>query len=1410
MSQRNRTKLNTRFTIVVLLSMLGQSVSPLTGFPSSSATPIQSAAPVERPQTVTAVQWLLTAPNTLQITAAGFQPDMVQVTAGQVITITNQDTRARTISFSGAALYKIFLPLIRRNGPALANTTEVAALASSGDLITLSTGQSVTRTFNLAGNVTVNDAENPTVKATILVTPLPLATEGSLEGIVLDYKTKLPIAGARAKALDTGFEAAADSNGRYRLSLPGGDYTLVVFANGYSFANRKVTVQSYTPTGVDTVELVPLDSSVTPIGGAGGVVTNSIGNTNVFVAASAVTSTKALRLTWLPVDAQTGDFSALPGPFTDGNMPIGFVMFEPDGTQFSAPVTWTIEYTGDLPVGMLVPCYYWIESEARWGDPVDGRVVSLGIGKKGLQAVLPHFSSYGFAPPPPPIPDPPQNPPEAPVDPTEPAGPEDNPEGPNNNCDTGSQINLMSGELCQTVGTLSLPTVGALPTQITAKYHSLNATSTRVISTAFGPASGQLTPQTSWTFYIAGRVFSGAGKQPYIEWDGRDANGVLLPPGAHAGTLTAYWAYDYGYMNCSFPTPPNCRQVYMISRFASSTPWFVQVRRNDLSPWGLGWFGPHDMLLVDRGDTVSFMQGDGRQVSFAREISGTYRSPKSDFSVLAKQPGGDWTRTFKDGSVFTFNADGRLTRIADRNGNAQVILYESNGKTVPDGGWGLTTRIRRVLDSSGNQWDYAYDANGRLAGITDSAGRVLRLTHDASGRLTGVTDPLNQTETFTYAANGLMTGHTDRRGFTTNYALDARGRVVTRAWPTGTSLQMSYDPSQVSMLTDRGTPLVTTLDDNYSPIQRYNGVYTMTTTYNSDLLPASQDTPPQQTLYDAQGNVINMFTARHTAFDYAGPYQQVSRRAASDGVDTRFERDGAGNLTQVTDALGQSYQMSYDAQGQLLSITDPLGHVTSFERDARGQVTRVTDPLNRAFAFTYDAAGNRITSRDPLSRTTGLEYDALSHLTAVVDALNGRASITYDANGNVTRIVDQTARPITYAYDALNRVTGVTYADGGTNAYTYDGSGNVIGMADARALTRTFAYDAAGRLTQRQVQGGLTTAYIYDRYDQLTSAADGVLTRTYSYAASTVGYPLRVQQQAVGLPISATVNYQYSNGQVRMAGTSPLAAVAGSPAVELRAERVSVGDVPQTESGTLGAQAPVSISDVLQTRSGAFVPNAPTSVAPRPASFSEPETPAQSTVALLPLWSAAPAAVTCASIANGNWSNPAIWSCGAVPTDTAVIDGEQVTVDVSPTLRSLVFESGALGSSGVHTIDVTETLVFTTSALKSVNGSLQINNAGTGLWTGGDIGGNGGPVLNNLAGAVFDISADGFSMYVSGGGGQATFNNLGTLVKSTGSGNVTIGGGQGWTLYNDGLVQVLTGTLTVGDDLRVGTSTGEF
>ena len=179
------------------------------------------------------------------------------------------------------------------------------------------------------------------------------------------------------------------------------------------------------------------------------------------LATGAVSTTKAVRLTDLPVDEFTKDFSSLPGPFTDGKIPLGFVAFEPEGVTFSAPVTWTIEYTGSLPVGSQLACYYWIEAEARWGNPVPSVVVDLGNGKNGLRAVLPHFSIYGHGappvlaapPPPPPNPQP---------------DPQNNPNQPDNGCPAGSQINLMTGDLCQTVGTLGLPTIGNLTAQITS------------------------------------------------------------------------------------------------------------------------------------------------------------------------------------------------------------------------------------------------------------------------------------------------------------------------------------------------------------------------------------------------------------------------------------------------------------------------------------------------------------------------------------------------------------------------------------------------------------------------------------------------------------------------------------------------------------------------------------------------------------------------------------------------------------------------------------------------------------------------------------------------------------------------------------------------------------------------------
>ncbi|MEI2672154.1 MAG: hypothetical protein V9G13_13820, partial [Marmoricola sp.] len=162
--------------------------------------------------------------------------------------------------------------------------------------------------------------------------------------------------------------------------------------------------------------------------------------------------------------------------------------------------------------------------EARWGQPVNGHVVDLGNGQKGLQAVLPHFSDYGFAPPPPPVPVPP-----VPPNPPNPPDSPDNPNCPTGDSPCGSLVNFISGGLSQEIATQALPTAGGLPTQITARYRSLNMAATATFDTAFTGSSSadQYRTSTLWDFQVAGRTFVGSGKAVSVAWDKRDANGQL-------------------------------------------------------------------------------------------------------------------------------------------------------------------------------------------------------------------------------------------------------------------------------------------------------------------------------------------------------------------------------------------------------------------------------------------------------------------------------------------------------------------------------------------------------------------------------------------------------------------------------------------------------------------------------------------------------------------------------------------------------------------------------------------------------------------------------------------------------------------------------------------------------------------
>ncbi|MCL4207913.1 MAG: hypothetical protein KJ000_35960, partial [Pirellulaceae bacterium] len=202
--------------------------------------------------------------------------------------------------------------------------------------------------------------------------------------------------------------------------------------------------------------------------------------------------------------------------------------------------------------------------------------------------------------------------------------------------------------------------------------------------------------------------------------------------------------------------------------------------------------------------------------------------------------------------------------------------------------------------------------------------------------------------------------------------------------------------------------------------------------------------------------------------------------------------DGAGPLAAPV------YAYAYDLAGNLLSVTDPLNNTTSYAYDDFDRVVTVTDALSGATGFAYDAAGQLLERTDPLDRTTAWAYDQLGRTVAVTDPLNQTTAFAYDAVGNLLSVTDPLSNTTSYAYDNLYRRTAVTDPLSGVTAFTFDAAGQLLEHTDPLSRTSAWDYDGLGRVTSVTDPLNQTTSYLYDAAGNLLSVTDP-LNRTTSY-----------------------------------------------------------------------------------------------------------------------------------------------------------------------------------------------------------------------------------------------------------------------------------------------------------------------
>ncbi len=198
----------------------------------------------------------------------------------------------------------------------------------------------------------------------------------------------------------------------------------------------------------------------------------------------------------------------------------------------------------------------------------------------------------------------------------------------------------------------------------------------------------------------------------------------------------------------------------------------------------------------------------------------------------------------------------------------------------------------------------------------------------------------------------------------------------------------------------------------------------------------------------------------------------------------------------------------------------------------------------------------------------------------------------------------------------------------------------------------------------------------------------------------------------------------------------------------------------------------------------------------------------------------------------GDWTDSARWSSnplypdngnGGLSYHVATMNSGTVSLDQHIVISSLNLSGGALtGSynltlneggawiggtmSGSGTTINAGTLTISGTDGKFLDGRT-LQNTGKVNWTGGTICSTGSaPVINNEDGGLFDAQADGTILSRNNSSDPGgTFNNVGTFLKSAGTGIATID--SPWVFNNTGTVEVRSGTLSIGSS---GTASGAF
>jgi YD repeat-containing protein len=492
------------------------------------------------------------------------------------------------------------------------------------------------------------------------------------------------------------------------------------------------------------------------------------------------------------------------------------------------------------------------------------------------------------------------------------------------------------------------------------------------------------------------------------------------------------------------------------------------------------------------------------------------------------------------------------------------FLYDKLGRLVWTG------------DAEGHEEIYGLDAFGQRVWVQNKLENLVVNTYDRRGLLTSETLPMPSvdmwgnelsatvTNRFEYDARGNRTRKIEAHGLpeqrTTTYVYDKADRLI-ETWGDMVAVLSQADhvgqgivrPVERIKYDTRGN-VVETVDANgartllyYDRLNRkvaeIDAAGTLTTLnydQNGNVLasrvyalavaqpataggaaPAAPLSAYRETVYTY--DKLDRIKTSSTAGVRTGAWDGSTYVEADGPITTSFDYDANGNVVRVTDANGNASYTYYDKLGRRTRQVDQEKYITGWLYDAEGNVTHERRWAERTGYAGLDGAWDPPVHAD--DRVTDFTYDRNGR--RLTEQRSGVVAYDVDWSGNL--IAASTTSTLTYTYNGLGQVTSKTEATGDATHYDYDGVGRLIWERKAGFYDQTgawvrptvrYAYDGLNNLTRtRQGTDALSgsdrvTRYSYGADGRLASMIDpegGVFSYAYDAAGNVVreGYHRR-------------------------------------------------------------------------------------------------------------------------------------------------------------------------------------------------------------------------------------------------------------------------------------------------------------